>query len=434
MGADGLTRRGFLKLTGSGIVAATIVPASVLGAAAPSNLVAVASIGVGGQGGGLLGSLVRLTNDCRVVAVCDCFQDRREKAASIVEAGYGRLAGSGTYAGCKKIPDFRDVLAREDVDAVVVATPDHWHAPIGIAAARAGKDMYIEKPVGLALGWDLALRDVVHRYGRIFHYGAQQRSSAHFRFGCELVRNGYLGELKAVEVQCPGGIRGGSLTATPAPGGFDFDMWLGPAPAVPYTRDRCTNNGAWHCSDYALGFIAGWGAHPLDIALWGLGDGPDAVPIEYEGTGVFPQDGLYNTALAWDIRGKYANGVAFRFRGPGQNTTTFIGTEGTLALSRYGKRFMPDPASLATVKIKPDEIHLPVSMNHRQAFLQGVRTRKQTVSNIDVAVRSDAMSHLSDIAMRTGRKIKWDPKAERILGDPAAERYLTRPMREPWSI
>ncbi len=432
MSAAGLSRRGFLKLAGGGVAVAAIVPASVFGAAAPSNRVTLAAIGCGGRAQGVLKGFLGLADQCQIVATCDPFAYRREEMAALIDDYYTNRRGL-KFAGCKPYNDFRDMLPRKDIDGVVIATPDHWHVPAAIAAARAGKDMYVEKPLGIAMKWNYALRDAVHRYGSIFHYGTQQRSSAHMRLGCELVRNGYIGELKAVDVWCPGSLAGGRAAPMPTPDGFDYDLWLGPAPATPYTRDRCCQSGVYHISDYALGFIAGWGAHPLDIAVWGMGDTTDAVPIEYEGSGVFPEAGLYDSACDWDVRGRYASGAEFRFRGRRGNLTTFIGTEGTVSLTR-SRAPMVTPVSLQSVRVKPEEIHLPVSTNHCGAFVEGIRTRKQTLSNVDVAVLSDSMSHLSEIAIRTGRKIKWDPKGECIVGDDDAARRLDRSVREPYRL
>jgi len=422
-----LTRRDLFKFgaaAGAAAALPAIVPSSVFGAAAPSNRVTLAHIACGGRSGGLTGGFIRLA-DCRIVAACDPFKSRREGKANGVNRHYKANV-------CKPYNDFREMLDRDDIDAVVIATPDHWHVPAAIAAARAGKDMYVEKPLGLAMDWNIALRKAVHQYGRIFQYGTQQRSQGHMRLGCELVRNGYIGQIKAVEVRSPAGHGLGSTTPIPVPAGFDYDLWLGPAPQAPYTKDRCTNRGAYHISAYALGYIAGWGAHPLDIAVWGMGDCPQAVPVEYEGKGRFPTEGLFDTATSWDVRGRYANGVKFRFFGPGGDLTTFIGTEGTVALSRGGWR--TNPPSLKTAKLRPGELHLYNSNNHAGTFIDCIKSRRQTISPIDVAVWSDTISHLSEIAIRTERKISWDPQKEVILGDDAACRTLTRAIREPYRL
>ena len=405
----------------------TVLPSSVFGANAPSKRVAVGHIGVGGQGSGLLRGFLHCAEG-RSVATCDPFKDRREARARQVDAHYSKGADKGTYKGCRAYNDFRELLARGDIDAVVVGTPDHWHVPISLAAVQAGKDVYCEKPLGVSVEQNLALREAVHRYGAIFQYGTQQRSfNTHCGHACELVRNGYIGELKAVHVVAPNGATGGRPDPQPVPAGLDYDMWLGPAPVTPYTRDRVIGTGRWHIYDYALGFIAGWGAHPLDIAHWGY----PHIPGEYEGTGRIPTEGLFDTVVNWDVKGRYASGVEFTLK-PGGDKTTFVGAEGWIAPSRG--RCTAEPASLMQVKIKPGEMRLLQDRHHYRNFLKCCLSRTTPASNIDSAVQSDIISHLGDICIRTGRKIKWDPEKETIIGDDAAARMLTRAMRAPWRI
>ncbi|MCX6905710.1 MAG: Gfo/Idh/MocA family oxidoreductase [Verrucomicrobia bacterium] len=405
----------------------SIVPSSVFGANAPSNRVALGHIGVGGQGSGVMRGFLGLPQG-QSVAVCDPIQERRESAAQAVQQHYAGKSGQGSYQGCKTYNDFRELLARKDIDAVVVATPDHWHVPVAVAAVRAGKDVYVEKPLGLSMDQDKAMRAAVHLYGAIFQYGTQQRCfSTHCAFACELVRNGYIGELKAVHVIAPNGATGGKALAEPVPAGLDYDLWLGPAPVTPYAKDRVYGVGRWHIYDYAIGFIAGWGAHPLDIAHWGY----PHIPIEYEGTGRIPTEGLFDTVVDWDVRGRYASGVEFTLK-VGGDKTTFVGTKGWVAASRGG--IVAEPESLLKVKLKPEELHLLQDTHHYRNFLTGVLTRKTPASDIDSAVQSDFMSHLGDIAIRTGRKIKWNPAQEIIIGDDAAARMMRRAMRAPWTV
>jgi predicted dehydrogenase len=422
-------RRTFLKGAGAaaGAVAFPYVfPSTAFGAA---ERVTIGHIGVGGMGGGHLNRMSH-RDDAQVLAVCDCFRSRREGKTRQVNALYARRFGREKYVSAKAYADFREVLARDDIDGVLVATTDHWHVPVAIAAARAGKDMYVEKPLGVAVSWNKAAREAVHRYGAVFQYGTQQRSSRHCRFGCELVRNGRIGELKRIEVTAPAGTGGGSTKPMPVPDELDYDRWLGPAPVSPYTRDRCTNQGSYHIYDNSLGFIAGWGAHPLDILVWGMGP-EDPVPVEYEGTGKIPTDGLYNTITHWDVRCRYASGVEMTF-GHGGDLTKFYGTEGWVSIRRHG--LDAHPKSLLKSSIGPDEIHLVESRNQHGNFIEAIRTRATPVSNIDDAFQSDLISHMGDIAIRTGRTIRWDPKREEIVGDEAASRMLTRPMRSPWRL
>jgi len=429
-----LSRRTFLRdVTRTTVGAVTmpyVIASTALGATtAPpaSERVTLGHIGVGGQGSGLLTGFLGVEG-CQSIAVCDAFKDRREQKAGQIDAHYAGLKGRGEYRGCATYEDFRELLSREDIDAVIIATPDHWHVPIASAAARCGKDLYVEKPLGLSIEQDKALRSMILRYGTIFQYGTQQRSfNTHCAFACELVRNGYLGQIKEIHVSAPAGSTGGSTKPIPVPDGFNYDLWLGPAPISPYTADRCTNSGSYHVYDNSLGFIAGWGAHPLDIMHWGY----PQIPVEYEGTGVIPTQGLFNTITNWDIRGRFASGVKFTFK-DGPDKTTFVGESGWVAASRAG--IDAHPKTLLTARIKPGEIHLLQADNHYRNFIDAVKTRRPPASPIGSAVQSDFVSHLCDIAVRTGRKIQWDQASEQIVGDPAASRMAIRPMRSPWSL
>ena len=424
------SRRSFLnraRLVATAAAAPLVLPARILGAGAPSNRVTLGHIGVGGQGGGLLDGFLGLPQG-QSLATADPLKSRREGAAVRVNRQYAAAAGQGTYKGCKAYNDFRDLLARDDIDAVVIATPDHWHVPIALAAVRAGKDVYVEKPLGVSMEQDKALRAAVHTHGAIFQYGTQQRSfNTHCAFACELVRNGYLGELKAIHVVAPNGATGGNPAPQPVPPGLDYDLWLGPAPRAPYTNDRVMGVGRWHIYDYALGFIAGWGAHPLDIAHWGY----PQIAVEYQGTGRIPTEGLFDTIVDWDVRGRYAGGVEFTMK-TGGDATRFVGASGWVSVSRGG--ISAEPASLLKVKIKPDEVHLLQDNHHYQNFLKSVLARKTPASDIDSAVQSDFISHLGDIAIRTGRTIRWDPRKETIVGDEIAQRMMQRAMRAPWGL
>ena len=400
-----------------------IVPARVFGAEAPSNQVHVGSIGVGGRGSGLLFGAAGQPG-VKVLGVCDVFQDRREARAKTLNQRYGSNV-------CTPYRDLREMLARDDIDAVTIGTPDHWHVPAALLAVRSGKDVYVEKPLGMSTEELIAVRREVQRYGRIFQYGTQQRSLAHVRFGCELVRNGRLGKIQAVEVIAPSyGFEGGSLEPAPVPDGLDYDLWLGPAPWRPYTKDRCTCWGSYWCSDNAHGFIGGWGAHPLTDMVWALGDDAGAVPVEYEGTGKFGA-GLFDAPYHWDIRGKFASGPTFHFT-PGGDCATIIGEKGRVAVSRGGLR--AEPQSLLKQRIGPNDLRLDESRNHMGNFIDCVRTRRTTVAPVEVAVLSDTITQLSMIAILTGRKIRWDAQREVILDDPGPSQLLTRAMRSPWHL
>ena len=451
-----LSRRDVLRLA-TGAFAAPYVLSSLTfgspGRPAPSNRVTLGHIGVGGRGASLLADFQALP-EAQILAVSDCFEHRRAEAVRVVNERYAARTAAGEFDGCTAYRDYRELLARDDIDAVVIATPDHWHVPIALDAVRAGKDVYVEKPLSVAVTWNQALRAAVQRYGAVFQYGTQQRSDPKFRHACELVRNGYLGELRRIEAWCPGMAApgwyettskgGGSTEAIPVPDGLDYERWLGPAPRSPYTKDRCTEWGAYHVYDNALGFIAGWGAHPLDIAQWGNGTDGEA-PVEVEGTGKIPTEGIFNTISEWDVHCRYRNGVTLRlmntrlaqepvesYRTFHDHGTTFFGPKGWVSVDRGGI-YASDPAWLTRV-IGPDELHLSESSHHQANFLNCVKSRARTVSPVEAAVQSDVISHLGDIAIRTGRPLRWDVEQETILGDEAAARMLHRPLRAPWRL
>ncbi len=446
------SRRDFLKSVAAAGVAPAIVPSSVFGANAPSERVNVAAFGVGGRGSHVNGAIVEF-DDVRYVAVCDCYESRREEKRKTWNERYG-----GDYV--KTYSDPWEVIERKDIDAIVVATPDHWHVPLAIAAARAGKDMYVEKPLGVAMDWAWTLRKELKKSGRVFQYGTQQRSSPQFRYACELVRNGYIGELERVEAWCPDASqqwetfagkdslsvpRYGSLRPVDPPRDLDFDLWTGPSPERAYTVDRCTPFGTYHIYDYALGFIAGWGAHPLDIVQWGM-DTDDTGPVYYEGTGNIPKYGLLDTTDEWDIHCYYANGVTLRFFNDRaaqpvvmryrkrwtSHGTTFFGSEGWVSVDRGG--IEASKAALYSVEFGGSDKRLYQSNHHQRNFIDCVKSRSETISHFEAALRSDTISHLSDIVVRMGRPLEWDPQKEQIIGDPAASKLLTRPMRKKWAV
>jgi glucose-fructose oxidoreductase len=436
MGNNKTTRRRFLAKVGEAMAGALAAPyvitSSALGDASTTpagERITLGHIGVGGRGGGVLRGFLGLP-DVQCVAVCDPFGSKRDAWVERIDQHYAKQSDAGSYHGCAAYNDFRELLARDDIDAVVIATHDAWHVPIAIAAARAGKDVYVEKPLGVSVEQDIALREALRRYGRVFQYGTQQRSLRHCRFGCELVRNGRIGEVQSILVTAPAGSGGGSTEPMPVPDDLDYDMWLGPAPVTPYTSDRCSTQGTYFIYDNSIGFLGGWGAHPLDILDWAYGS-DDMMPVEYEGTGAIPTEGLYDTVTTWDISCRYPNGVPLDFRN-GRDLTKFVGSEGWVAISRGG--IDAEPKSLLSSSIAPDEIHLVESANHARNFIDSIRTRTPAVSTIESAVRSDTVSHLSDIAIRTGRPISWDPAGETIVGDDSARRMLSRPMRSPWRI
>jgi len=432
-----IRRRTFLRgaaAMAAGAAFPRIVPASALGAegiAPPSDRILIGCIGVGGRGQGVCAGLLE-SPDAQVVAVCDVKPECRAAAQAQAEARHGK-------GSCAAIPDFRDLIARDEIDAVSIASTDHWHVLHALAAVRAGKDIYVEKPLGVSIDELKVLREAVHRYGAVFQFGTQQRSDRLFRHACELALNGRLGKVHTIRVSAPSGYaeRTGSRTYEPAPvpAGFDYEMWLGPAPRAPFHPKRVINPHWFHIRDYSVGYVAGWGIHHVDIAQWGNGTDRTG-PVEIEGSGVFPSDdGLCDNALTWDVHLEYANGVRLHFTsdgGPNAHGIRFEGTKGWVYVLRGG--IDADPKALLEEKFGAGDTRLYASDHHQRNFIECVRSRKETISPIDVAVRSDSICHLADIAMRLGRRLRWDPERETFIGDADANRMLGRPMREPWHL
>jgi len=378
----------------------------------------------------------------RFLAAVDPFKSRREGHAKYLNGVYK------DEQAVEATGDWRGVLARPDIDAVVLCTCDHWHVPLAIAATAAGKDVYVEKPLSLSLAWAKRLREVATRQGRVVQYGTQQRSGGAFRHVCQLVRNGYIGAVKHIDAWCVDGTRAvewmqpSSTVPEPVPADFDYDMWLGPAPEAAYNHFRVHREGSFHNYQYSIGFLGGWGAHPLDIAQWGLNTDHTG-PTECEAVGTIPTQGLYSTVCEYDARYRYANGVTLRLmtdkiaagvvtyrKRMQDHGTTFHGAEGWISVDRSGME-ASDPR-LLTLKFRPSDERLTVSPGHDRNFLECVRTRQQPVSHLEAAIRSDTISHLADISVRLGRKLAWDPGKEQFVGDDQANRMLNRPMRPPY--
>ena len=435
-----ISRRVFLRRAAAtaGIVGFPyFIPASALGKdgrAAPSERIGVGLIGHGSRGGSHLSALVNMS-EVQLVAVSDLFASRRESAKERVARLSAEVRGKAET--CETYKDFRELLARKDIDAVIIATPEHWHGLTMIASVKAGKDVYGEKALTLTVGEGQALCRAVRQYGCVFQVGTQQRSSGNFRFVCELVRNGYLGKLHTIKVSVPGGYEIPSSPAIDVPAGFDYETWLGPAPFKPYNAVRCTSPYGWyHIYDYCRGWIQSWGVHYLDTALWGA---PllRSLPLEVEGTAVFPRDGLGDTSLSWDINFTTADGLRLIFSDtgyhePNDGNCRFEGDKGWVHISRSS--IQAEPKSLLGVKIKPDEEHLYESNNHHSNFLECVRSRRQPAAVVEAGHAATALSIVADVASRLGRRLRWDWKSESFINDEQANRMLNRPMRSPWRL
>lgn len=430
-----MNRRSFLKTAAA---APTIVPASALGrdgSIPPSDRIVVGHIGVGGMGGGHVRAFVQ-EPDVQTAAICDVRKEHRDRSKQVVDQKYGN-------ADCAAYNDFRELLDRPDIDAIVMAAPDHWHALIGLEAARRGKHMYYEKPMSMSIAENKAMRDAVRRYGIVFQFGTQQRSDAGYRQAVDLVRNGRIGRIRNIMIGTATAPTAPDLPPEPVPAGLDYNLWLGPAPWAPFNTRRCTRDWT-HIRDYSLGCLSGaWGIHDVDIAQWAL-DADSSGPVEVEATGEFPKGGLFDTAVAFDAVMTYANGTklhlmdmptALRKRQQFRlqwMAMLFEGDEGWIYVSRNGLH--AHPASLLREVIGPNERQVEKSLNHRRNFLQAVRARSTPISHIEAAVRSDAVCHLADISMRLGRKLRWDPAKEEFAADAQANRLLARAMRSPWRV
>jgi predicted dehydrogenase len=434
----GIGRRAFLKraavAASAGVALPYLVPSSALGNAGgtpASDRITIGCIGVGGRGTAVMQALLA-TAQAQVVGICDVDANRRTAVKDLLARKYNS-------AGCTSCTDFREILARDDMDAVMIATPDHWHALLAVAAAKAGKAVYCEKPLALTIEQGRKMVEAVHRYGTVFQTGTQHRSEPHFRRACELVRNGRIGKLHTVEVEIPGSMSTDGFGFGPVPETLDYDMWLGPAPEAPYSPKRVDAFGWRWILDYAGGCVTDWGAHHIDIAQWGMGT-TDTGPIEVEGKGVFPGDGLFDSAVHWRYEARYANGVTLVCFAKGEllaqgqypNGIKFIGEKGWLFVDT--SRIEADPKSILKEEIGPDEIHLYESSNHAGNFIECIRTKRPAAAPVEQAHRSVTVCHLANIAMRLARKIRWDPATEKIIGDDQAGRMLSRPMRSPWRL
>lgn len=448
-----MSRRGFLQ---SGLAASaavgmpTVVPNTVFGAYAPGNRVNVGLIGCGGIGH-YHKNWLNQYEDVRVVAVSDAYKSRRTAMAAELNGHYGSNDAVKVY------DDFREVIASPEVDAIFIGAHDNWHTPMAIAAARGGKDVYCQKPLALDLGRSKILRKAVQENGTVFQFGTQYRSESLYPTMVELVRNGYIGELKRIDVWSRNVLNDtkryhvapyGASEEAPVPEDLDYDAWQGPAPLVPYTVDRCTNWGGYHCPETSLGFVAGCAIHPLGVAQWG-NRSDHTSPVRYQGSGSVPTEGIYRTLCRWDVMCDYENGVKLHmmdmesarevvagyFTKELQNGdgVVFHGTEGWIGDFNMGS-FHASDERLWKEELKPDAERVYQSKGHVRNFIDCVKSRKETVCPVEMAIRCDTIAHMVNVAAQTGRVVNWDPEAEVIVGDDLAARMLTRPYREEWKI
>lgn len=427
--AGTVSRRKFLKNSAGAAalmgIAPTIIPAHVLGADAPSNKITVGFIGTGDHGTGWNLSYYLKNPAAKVIAVCDVDERRVYRAKETVNDRYGN-------EDCWSTKDFRELLARKDIDAVMISTPDHWHTIMSIMALQAGKDVQCEKPT-LTIHEGQVLSKAVRKYKKVFQTSTEDRAVPEYHRMAELVRNGRIGKLQRIEVVLPKQPQvPGDPTPQPVPKGFDYEMWLGPAPFKPYTRDRVHFNFRW-IWDYSGGIICDWGTHLFDTAQW-ANDTEQSGPVEIEGTGTHWTGGLYDTVKDYDLTFRYANGVVMTCK-PGNPSIKFIGTEGWVGNTGWRAKVEASSPKILESKIGPEEIHLYTNpAGEHDDFLKCVRTRKDPYFPVEIGHRVATVCHLGNLAIRLGRKLKWDPTAEQFVGDAEANKWVDRERRDPWQL
>lgn len=453
---SGSSRRSFLKMSlGAAAVAGfpAIVPSTVFGQMAPSNRINVGAIGVGRISRGHDLPNIWKYDCARVMAVCDLDSNRVAQAKTLINGVYSNKTGKN-YDGVTGYTDYHDLLNNTDVDAVVISTPDHWHAILAVHAVQAGKDVYLQKPASLTIAEGRAMSNAANASGRILQIGSQQRSMPQFRYAAELVRNGRIGQLKAVEIGLPGDPSGNDEPVMSIPKNLNYDMWLGSTPEVYYTEKRVhpqadfSRPGWLRCEQFGAGMITGWGAHHVDSAHWGMNTEYTG-PIEASGWAEFPTHGL------WDVHGRfkteavYANGVKMTISGDFPNGVKFYGTEGWIFVSRGNETVtasdpvakLKDATALAasdpkiiTSVIGPDEIHLYKSDDQHGNWLDCIRTRQQPIAPAEVGHRACSACLIHHIVMKLKRKVYWDPVEERFKNDDEANAKLSRSQRKPYVL
>jgi predicted dehydrogenase len=443
-----VSRRDVLKLAAAASVP-LFLPGRLFGSDAPSNKVTLASIGIGWQGGGNLDQFLG-NPDCRVLACCDLDQSHLKDAVNKVNQRYGNK-------DCAAYKDFREVLARKDVDAVAISTPDHWHSIPAIAAANAKKDIFCEKPLSKTLAEGIAMVEAVQKNQRIWQTGSWQRSVMNFRWGAGLVANGFIGKVKRLEVGLPSGHADFAGTGDKKPNGdppkdVDYDFWIGPSSMMPFNPCRFHKNWRW-CYNTGGGQLMDWIGHHCDIGHWGLsnpkfGCGPDDQigPLEVSATAEFPPaDAVWNTAGKFRIECKYPNDVEVVIAGGHpdiQSGTKWIGQSGWVHVDRgrfeasnkeWGETYKRGKKPVEAAEAKMD-FKLIASYNHMAQFIDCIKSRQKTVTPIEVAHRSQTPGHLGYIASVVGRKLTWDAAKQQIVGDPEATKMLSREFRAPWHL
>lgn len=425
-----LSRRTVLKRGLAGIIAYAVAPnffpSTLFGKNAPSNRLNVGMVGNGLICDAHIGALLD-RDDCRILAVCDVWRRKAVKARDRIAKSYGANKSGGTYQGIDICERYEELVARDDLDVVFVTTPDHWHAAVARAAMIAGKDVYVEKPITLTLREGRILVETARQHGRIFQSGMQQRSNVSFRKAAELVRNGLIGDLKLIRTRLGEFPPALPLPAQPIPEDLDWDRWLGPTPWRPFNEKRIKGDygGGWRCFlEYGARKNGDWGAHHFDIIQWALGM-DDSGPVEFTPKGF---DGAKYQSHT------YANGVRVeRYEDGLKSMIEFYGKDGMVGISRNDE-FETTPADLKHRPLRGEEVHLYASDDHHTDFFSCVRTRQRPITDVEIGHRTASVCHLSGIAEKLGRPIRWDPAREEIIGDSVAASMLDRPRRAPYAL
>ena len=451
-----LTRRSFVKTSVLGtagvFVAPMIVPSSVFGKSAPSNIINIGQIGFGRIA--MVHDLAEtLTFDsCRVIAVADFDSNRAAKGKQFIENFYNSKSGSTGSVNVKTYEDFHEILADKSIDAVIISTPDHWHAQPAIEAALAGKDIYVQKPTSLTIAEGRLLSNVIKKTGVILQVGTQQRAMPQFRIAAELVRNGRIGKLHTVKIGLPGDPSGPEAAEMPVPKNLNYKGWLGSTPEVYYTEIRVhpqnsiTDRPGWlRCEQFGAGMITGWGQHHFDSAAWGM-DTELTGPISVEAVADFPKSGLWNVHGDFFSKAEYRNGITQLTSGGYPNGVRYEGTEGWIFVTRGTYTASPsdpvpageskaleasDPKILTSV-IRENEIHLYKIDNQHGNWLDCIKSRKPPISPVETGHRACTVCLITHIAMKLGRKLNWDPEKEKFINDAEADSMLSRPQRAPY--
>lgn len=427
-----VSRRSFLaSLAPVAVALPQIVSFPLKGRCAPSNILRVGCIGVGRMGMVDLKDFMRFS-DVRISAVCDVDSKRAENAARFVNQKYKDQS-------CRIYGDYRELLASGIVDLVSIVTPDHWHGLIAIAAAKAGNDIFLQKPLTHSIHEGRVLSDTVTANGRILQVGSQQRSDREFRHACELVRNGRIGAIKEIRVGFGIDPAGDVEPEMPVPDNLDYNFWLGPAPTAPYTEKRVHPQndygrpGWLRIQDYCHGMITGWGSHHMDIAQWGM-DTVLTGPKIIEGKTTFPTRGIWDVHGPFQIEYQYANGIKVICADNEKNKQgiEFIGSQGRVYVRRG--YIETEPESLLTTPFTAADTRLYYSGDHKGNFVECVRSRRQPIVPVEEGHRSNTVCVLGAISMKLGRKLEWDPVKERIVNDSEADAMLKWKIREPWNV